>query len=98
MECRGLEYYLCCAAITQDCGGSASMIGVQLHISLSQALVDQIASVENDEMSFRKKPKYGFWTSSWREETQDSSWVEWCSGENYGDPYSQQWFLLTPKA
>ncbi len=76
------------------------VLGTQLHISLAQELIEQIAPVENDEdMPMRKKPKSttGLWTSSWREETQDSDWVEWCRGENFGDPDKDQWFLLTPR-
>ncbi len=74
------------------------MLGVQLHISCVQALAEQVASVENNTRSSIRKPKYGLWTSSWREETQDSGWVEWCRWEEFDDPDKQQWFLLTPKA
>ncbi len=74
------------------------MLGVQLHISSVQELVEQVASVENNTHSSMRKPKYGLWTSSWREETQDSGWVEWCRYEEFDDPGKQQWFLLTPKA
>ena len=59
-------------------------VGIQLHLSEVHALAENVASVENDPMSpFRKKPKYGFWTSTWREETQDSDWVEWCRGQDF---------------
>ena len=75
------------------------MLGVQLHFSSVQALIEQVASVENDEMIFRYKPKSttGLWTSSWREETKDSEWVEWCRGQEFDSPDESQWFLLTPK-
>jgi hypothetical protein len=75
------------------------MLGVQLHFSCVQALIEQVAPIENDEMASRKKPKStsGLWTSSWREETKDSEWVEWCRGENFSNPDESQWFLLTPK-
>src|SRR5437016_4054794 len=73
---------------------------VQLHITPAYDMIEQVASVENDaDGPFRKKPKSttGLWTSSWREETQDSDWIEWCRGENFGDPDTSQWFLLTPR-
>jgi len=74
------------------------VIGVQLHFSFAQIVREREIPVKNDEMTFRYKPDGGFWTSTWREETQDSEWVEWCRGENFGSPDESNWFLLTPQA
>jgi len=77
------------------------VIGIQLHISVATALIEQVVPVENsEEAGYVKKPKRGtgFWTSTWRPETQDSEWVEWCAGENYSNPYADTWHLLTPKS
>ena len=72
-------------------------LGVQLHISPAQALIEQVAAVENDpELYFRQKPNGGFWTSSWREDTQDSDWVEWCRSEAFDTVEERNWWLLTP--
>jgi hypothetical protein len=76
------------------------MIGKQLYITASQEVDSNIKPVLNSERSaFVKKPAQGtgLWTSTWREERQDSDWVEWCVGNDYGDPYGSNWFLLTPQ-
>ena len=73
-------------------------MSIQLHISSAKVLIEQIAPVKNNEkMVSIKKPEgsTGLWTSTWREETQDSAWVEWCAGENFGTPYTDHWYLLT---
>ena len=72
-------------------------IGKQLHVSPVKDLIEQVAPVQNDfEAYYRQKPKGGFWTSSWQEETQDSAWVEWCRGEDFDGVDEKMWFLLTP--
>lgn len=77
------------------------MIGNQLHISSSESISDQtFVGVRTDERTaVIKKPMSGtgFWTSSWREATQDSAWIEWCRDNDFGHPYDKNWFLLTPK-
>lgn len=78
------------------------MITKQLHITSSEDAISNLVFVNarnGDEAAFIKKPMRGtgLWTSTWREETQDSAWVEWCRWENFGEPYKQNWFLLTPK-
>lgn len=74
------------------------MIGKQLHLSKRETLRQEVIPVKNDEGSiYRKKPAQGtgLWTSSWREETRDSDWIEWCRSEEFGDIDAQSWFLLT---
>ncbi len=72
-------------------------MNTQLFISHATPIPELLIPVENDpEGFFRQKPTGGFWTSSWRELTQDSDWVEWCRGENFGAPNEKHWFLLTP--
>jgi hypothetical protein len=44
------------------------------------------------------KPHGGLWTSTYRPETHDSGWVEWCHWNDFGDVDSKSWYLLTPKA
>ena len=77
------------------------LLGKQLYITASDTLSDQtFVGVRNSQdMAFIKKPTRGtgLWTSTWREETQDSDWVEWCHGNDFGDPYKKNWLLLTPK-
>ena len=73
------------------------MIGTQLHFSFAQILREREIPFKNDEMTFRYKPEGGLWTSTWREETHDSEWVEWCRGEKFGSPDESNWFLFTPK-
>lgn len=75
------------------------MLGKQLHLSTGETLRQEVVAVKNDEGSvYRKKPAQGtgLWTSSWREKTRDSDWIEWCRGDNFGEPEKQSWFLLTP--
>ena len=75
------------------------MFGVQLYITHSDELREEVTPVVNDPESFyRQKPTGGFWTSSYREESQDSDWVDWCRGENFSDPDTMNWWLLTPHA
>ena len=75
------------------------MAGTQLHISSAKALIEQVAPVENEfDAYYRQKPKGGFWTSTWREESQDSDWIEWCRGNSYySTDESNIWWLLTPR-
>ncbi len=73
------------------------MLGVQLYITSSDELRQEVTPVVNDpEGFFRQKPKGGLWTSSYRAESEDSGWVEWCRGASFGDPDGKQWFLLAP--
>lgn len=75
------------------------MLGKQLHVSAFECLLPTVTVVENDPMRFfSKKPLVGtgLWTSSWREETQDSEWVEWCCNNDIGF-LNLYWHLLTPK-
>jgi hypothetical protein len=44
------------------------------------------------------KPKGGLWTSTWRTETEDSDWIEWCRGAQFGDVDSQEWYQLEPSS
>lgn len=74
-------------------------IGTQLHLCGSKPLREEVIPVKNSEdAAFIKKPGRGtgLWTSTWREETRDSEWVEWCISNDYGSPYAQSWYLLTP--
>lgn len=74
------------------------MSDIQLYLSDS-LLREEVTPVENsEEAAFIKKPKRGtgLWTSTWREDTQDSEWVEWCGDENFGNPSECHWYLLTP--
>lgn len=76
------------------------MLGKQLYITSEETLNQAVIPVTNsDETGFIKKPAAGtgLWTSSWREETQDSGWVEWCRWENFGKPYEKHWHVLTQK-
>lgn len=76
------------------------MIERQLYITSEETLNQAVVPVYNsDEASFIKKPARctGLWTSSWREQTQDSAWVEWCRWNDYGKPYNFNWHLLTPQ-
>lgn len=73
--------------------------GIQLHLSGREVLSQEVVPIVNNAAAtFRKKPAYGtgLWTSSWREETQDSDWVEWCRNNEFGEPDKQSWYLLTP--
>jgi len=75
------------------------MIDTQLYIC-ENPLREEVIPVENSEESaFIKKPKRetGLWTSTWREETQDSDWVEWCVGNDFGNPDGCYWYLLIPQ-
>jgi hypothetical protein len=75
------------------------MLGKQLYLSKNEALRPEVVAVRNDDASvYRKKPAQGtgLWTSTWQEETQDSGWVEWCRGADFGEPENRIWFLLTP--
>lgn len=76
------------------------MIGVQLTITSAQAMIEEVVPIQNHGSAFIKKPApgTGLWTSTWDAEEKTSDWVEWCSGENFGTPYSDNWFLLTPKS
>jgi len=77
------------------------MIGKQLYITSADALNRAIMPVANsEEAAIVKKParRTCLWTSSWREETQDSAWVEWCQGNDFRKPYNLDWYLLTPEA
>lgn len=77
------------------------MLGTQLHITSFDTISDQVfVGVRNSERSaLIKKPwrGTGLWTSSWRAETQDSAWIEWCRDNHFGHPYDKNWFPLTPK-
>lgn len=75
--------------------------GKQLHISMTDELLDasRFVPVRNDDFTeTRKKPEAGtgFWTSSFREETQDSAWVAYLQ-RNDQEPFSVSWYLLTPR-
>ena len=75
------------------------MVEVQLHISTASDLQAQVIPVKNDPRGYyRQKPKGGFWTSTWHEETHDSAWVEWCRSTRHYGMDEQHWWLLTPHA
>ena len=73
----------------------------QLWLSETQDIKHEVIPVRNSEETGAviKKParKTGMWTSTWREETQDSDWVEWCRSEEFSNPDGCYWHLLTPK-
>lgn len=76
------------------------MLGKQLYIMSNDELRQDVTPVRNSEKTaLIKKPAHctGLWTSSWREETQDSAWVEWCQWNDFGKPYENHWYILTPK-
>jgi len=76
------------------------MIGKQLHVTPIEALTSEafITPYNSEKMPYIKKPARGtgLWTSTWREETQDSAWIEWCCGNGFGEPYKENWHILTP--
>lgn len=73
----------------------------QLWLSDTPEIKHEVTPVRNSEETGAviKKParKTGLWTSTWREETQDSDWIEWCRGNDYGNPDTDYWHLLTPR-
>lgn len=73
----------------------------QLWLSDTPEIKHEVTPIRNSEETgvVIKKParKTGLWTSTWREETQDSDWVEWCRGNDYGNPDNGYWHLLTPR-
>lgn len=73
----------------------------QLWLSDTSEIKHEVTPVRNSEETGAviKKParETGLWTSTWREETQDSDWIEWCRGNDYGNPDGGYWYLLTPK-
>jgi hypothetical protein len=75
------------------------MLGKQLHTTRGELKPDCFIGVQNrDDACFIKKPAggTGLWTSSWRDETKDSAWVEWCYDNDFGEQYKKNWYLLTP--
>lgn len=69
----------------------------QLHVSSSfWVRVGEFVPVSNKE--YFNKPYGGLWTSTYRPETHDSEWVEWCRDEAFGNVNSLAWHVLTPKA
>src|SRR5207249_2458169 len=70
-----------------------------LFIGNEQPVQEKIQPISNGDgrSSIFVKPIGGLWTSTWDTERQTSAWVEWCGGDNYGEPYKTQWWLLTPK-
>lgn len=74
-------------------------LSTQLWISDVAQIRPEVVPVINDEESaFIKKPRWGtgLWTSTWREETQDSSWIDYW--QEYGNPSECYWHLLTPRS
>lgn len=71
----------------------------QLWLSDVAQIKPEVVPVTNDEESaFIKKPKWGtgLWTSTWREETQDSAWIDYW--QEFGNPNECYWHLLTPRS
>lgn len=71
----------------------------QLHLTTATELVRAVTPVHNSEKAaIVKKPARGtgLWTSTWREETYDSQWVSWCVSSEFGAPFEEAWWLLTP--
>jgi hypothetical protein len=66
------------------------MLGVQLHINDKLPSNNFIEPVKNVWV----KPAGGLWTSTFNGGA--SAWVDWCVGNEFGDPYSKKWFLLSP--
>jgi len=74
---------------------------MQLSLSESPQMREEVTPIVNDEeLAIRNKPKQGtgLWTSTWRQETQDSDWIEWCRDNNFGNPDGKYWHLLTPRS
>lgn len=67
------------------------VLSTQLHITPCADLIAKVAPVENNRFI---KPKYGMWTSTYRDGK--SGWVEWCISESFSKPYDCNWFLLEP--
>lgn len=74
--------------------------GKQLYLCDGKIRQEVVPVCNSEESAFVKKPKRetGLWTSSWREKTRDSEWVEWCVGEDFGEPYKKSWWVLTPRS
>jgi hypothetical protein len=76
-------------------------VQTQLYLSDAPEMKHEVIPVRNSEetAAMIKKPARhtGLWTSTWRQETQDSDWVEWCRGEDFGNPDGKYWYLLTPR-
>ncbi len=73
--------------------------GTQLYTTNAEKLNEQVIPVKNSEQSagiHKPEPGTGLWTSSWRESTRDSDWVEWCKASDYGSVDTRIWWLLTP--
>lgn len=71
----------------------------QLYVCEGVPSEEKFVPARNRPLGGVPKPdhKTGLWTSTWRPETQDSSWVEWCRGESYhAEEYGDcgRWWLL----
>jgi len=76
----------------------ATSLGVQLFVGNAVPLPELLEPIKNDpDAYYRQKPHGGFWTSTYRKETHDSAWIEWCRGEEFGDVDKLRWHLLTPR-
>ncbi len=76
------------------------MMDAQLYLIPESTMREEVTPVQNDRCAiYMKKPVAGtgLWTSAYREETDDSAWVEWCHSETYSNPDRQYWHLLTPR-
>ena len=72
----------------------------QLYLSRTKHLQEEVTPVRNHpSMAFLKKPipGTGLWTSTWREDTRDSAWTEWCFYEDFDEPLKKYWWLLIPR-
>lgn len=68
----------------------------QLFVGEDEPIREKFHPATNREHGWIK-PVGGLWTSTYRPETQDSEWVEWCIAESFSEPSTLQWSLLTPK-
>lgn len=70
---------------------------IQLFVSYDDEISQNVIEPVSNE-GYWNKPRGGLWTSTYRPESHDSAWVEWCRYEDFGDVDKKAWYLLTPKA
>lgn len=77
------------------------LLGKQLYITSGEIVKPEcfVGARNCEDTAFIKKPwrGTGLWTSTWREGTRDSAWVEWCRWNDFEAPYEKQWYILVSK-
>ena len=73
-------------------GVVVTSLPLQLFVGSEAPVRSKIIPVTND-VGY-SKPSGGLWTSTWREESRDSDWVEWCHRERRGALDGAGWWLL----